>query len=100
MSESQPVNVSILDREYLVACRPEERQALTQAAQMVDERMRDLRAGAKTASLDRIAVLVALNLANELLSNKSTSQKQASHLGEDLETLKRRLDGLVERLAK
>jgi cell division protein ZapA len=100
MNDAQPVNVSILDREYLVACRADERQALTQAAQLVDERMRELRAGARTASLDRIAVLVALNLANELLGVKNSAQRVQSGLGDDLDSLKRRLDGLVERLAK
>ena len=28
MSESEPVSVSILDREYLIACTPEERAGL------------------------------------------------------------------------
>ena len=63
---SEPVTVSILDREYTVGVSDEERAGLASAARMLDARMRDLRGGNRMVAPDRLAVLTALNLAHEL----------------------------------
>lgn len=65
-AEHAPISLNILDREYVVGCAPSERADLVAAASLVDERLRALRATARTAGLDRLAVLVALNLAHDL----------------------------------
>ena len=68
MSESvTPVTVRILDREYQIACREDEREDLQSAAQLVHERMRETRSQGKVIGTDRIAVMTALNIAHELL---------------------------------
>lgn len=68
MSESvAPVTIRILDREYQIACREEERDDLVAAAELVHERMRETRSQGKVIGTDRIAVMAALNIAHELL---------------------------------
>ncbi|MCW5566782.1 MAG: cell division protein ZapA, partial [Dokdonella sp.] len=66
---SEPVSVRILDREYLIACAPEERSSLLNAALYLDRKLRELRDASanRGGGLDRIAVLAALNIAHELL---------------------------------
>jgi cell division protein ZapA len=64
------VSVSILDKEYQVACPPEERDALIAAARELDIRMRDIRQSGTVIGLERIAVMAALNLSHELLQAK------------------------------
>ncbi len=64
---SEPVNVRILDRDYLVSCEPGEREGLVSAAHLLDARMREIRGGNRMAAIDRIAVMAALNIAHELL---------------------------------
>jgi len=64
---SDTVFVKILDKEYQVACPPEERDALLQAADNLDDRMRAIRGGGTVIGLERIAVMAALNLSHELL---------------------------------
>ncbi len=69
MSESvAPVTVRILDREYQIACREDEREDLLAAAELVHERMRETRSQGKVIGTDRIAVMTALNIAHELLA--------------------------------
>ena len=92
---SDPIAVSILDREFLVACTPEERPGLIAAAAMVDGRMREIRNNARTASADRIAVMAALNIAHELLQLKQSSTQHDSALGGELDALKHRLDAML-----
>ena len=64
------VSVKILDKEYQVACPPEEVDALTASARYLDAQMSEIRDTGKVFGLDRIAVMAALNIANELLSSK------------------------------
>lgn len=63
----EPVRVTILGKEYQVACPPEERADLYASANLLDERMRTVRDGGRVVGADRIAVMVALNLAHEML---------------------------------
>ncbi|TXK64981.1 cell division protein ZapA [Alkalisalibacterium limincola] len=93
---SEPVSVRILDREYLVGCPPEERDGLLAAAKLLDARMREIRGNNRMAGIDRIAVLAALNLASELLDNRSTDGERDRELRRGLAELNRKLDGLLE----
>lgn len=68
---NETVFVKILDKEYQVACPREERQALQQSAQLLDERMKAIRNTGAVIGLDRIAVMAALNLSHELLQAKT-----------------------------
>lgn len=61
------VSVKILDKEYQVACPPEEQAALKESAEYLHRKMREIRDSGKIIGTDRIAVMAALNLANDLL---------------------------------
>src|SRR5438045_3462106 len=65
------LDVSILGREYRVACRESEREELMQAVQFVDRRMREIRDSGKISGTERIAVMAGLNIAHELLRARS-----------------------------
>jgi cell division protein ZapA len=67
------LDVSILGREYRVACKESERDELLQAVRYLDQRMREIRDGGKIAGTERIAVMAALNITHELLAAKAVS---------------------------
>lgn len=62
-----PVSVSVLDKEFRIACPPQERDALIRAARHLDSKMREIRHTGKVIGNDRVAVMAALNLTHELL---------------------------------
>jgi cell division protein ZapA len=66
-AESMSLDVSIMGREYRVACKPEERQELLDAVAYVDRQMRTIRDAGKQNNAERVAVMTALNVAHELL---------------------------------
>ncbi len=68
---NETVFVKILDKEYQVACPREERQALIESAQLLDDRMKAIRGSGAVIGLERIAVMAALNLSHELLQAKN-----------------------------
>lgn len=70
MNNIQTVTVTIMGKEYQVACPADEQGELLQAARQLDERMRSIRQGGSVIGLERIAVMAALNLSHELLLAK------------------------------
>ena len=67
MSDNEVVTVRILDREYQVVCAPGERKGLMEAALYLDAQMREVRESGKLTSVEKIAVMCALNFSDELL---------------------------------
>jgi cell division protein ZapA len=92
MSAGEPVSVSILDREYLIACTPDERAGLVAAASYLDAKMREIRNAARAATLDRIAVLAALTCAHELLGMRQRESSEAASLAHHLQALNAKLE--------
>lgn len=93
---SDGVNVRLLDREFLVGCQPEEREALLAAAQLLDARMREIRGNNRMVALERVAVLAALNLAAELQAVKRDGGGREAELRRGIADMNRKLDHLLE----
>jgi cell division protein ZapA len=74
------VEVKILDKEYLVACPQEEQEALLRSARHLDTKMREIRASGKVFGTERIAVMAALNITNEMLERDTMSDTSSSIL--------------------
>jgi cell division protein ZapA len=72
------VIVKLLDKDYQVACPPGQQDALTQSAAYLDQQMRKIRANGKVIGLERIAVMAALNISNELIQNGGGSSAQSA----------------------
>lgn len=92
MSGGEPVSIQVLDREFLVACEPQEREGLLAAARYLDGKMREMRNNARTVPFDRIAVLAALNLSHELLEARQRESSEAAQLAEKLQALNTKLE--------
>jgi len=67
VSQTNTVTVKILDKEYQVACPPEQQSELVVSASYLDKQMRSIRDSGKVIGLERIAVMAALNISHELL---------------------------------
>lgn len=65
------VDVSILGRDYSLACMPSEKDALLAAVRHVDQRMLAIKGNGKVASNERIAVMAAIQIAGELLNMRA-----------------------------
>ena len=80
--KSTTVEVDILDKEYLVACPEDAREALERAARHLDSKMREIRSSGKVYGTERIAVMAALNITHELLQNSRMSDSAEKVLSE------------------
>ncbi|SDD74311.1 cell division protein ZapA [Aquimonas voraii] len=93
---TDPVNLRVLDREFLVACKPEERAGLVASAEQVDRQLRELRRSHPSATVDRLAVLMALNLTHELNALRQSQRERDARLERSLTDLNHRLDALMQ----
>ncbi len=64
------LDVKILDRDFRVACSDEEKPELLEAVAYLDKKMREISDTGKVVSIDKIAVMAALNIAHEFLATK------------------------------
>jgi len=74
------LSVSILGREYRLACSPDEKDALLKSAQLVDTKMQTIREAGKVMGADRIAVMAALQFAHELLNERGADGVEVGEL--------------------
>lgn len=96
MSNALPIQISILDKEYKIACPSGEQPALLASAEYLDGKMREVRDGGKIIGSERIAVITALNIAHELL-NASKNQDIDEELSPRLKNLENKISQALEK---
>ena len=98
-TKPKTIDVSILGRTYKVACTDEERESLLAAVDYLDAKMSEIKETGKVASVERIAVMAALNISHELLSQRDNATVADMHQhgqevpedGFDFDSVKRRM---------
>ena len=88
---AKTIEISILGRNYKIACAEGEREALLEASAYLDGKMNEIRKAGKVNGTDRIAVMAALNIAHEFLSIKLGN-------GFDIGQAKRRISQIEAKL--
>ncbi len=89
------VSVRILDKEYQVACPVEERTDLLDSAEMLNAKMREIRDSGRIVGLDRIAVMAALNMANDLIHARARDQELEGNISDRLKMISDRVDNVL-----
>jgi cell division protein ZapA len=89
------VSIRILEKEYQVACPANEKTALMESAEMLNQKMREIRDSGKVVGLDRVAVMAALNMANELLQRTGEDQELKDIVGLRVKAMRERLDSAL-----
>ena len=70
MSEGKSLQITIMGREFRVACPEEQQASLLEAVDYLNKKMLEIRDAGKVIGLERIAIMAALNIAHEFLSTK------------------------------
>ena len=96
MTDAQPINISILDKDYKVACPPGEQSALLESARFLDGKMREVRDSGNIMGSERIAVITALNMANDLLRTSNLDKEIGSELPPRLKDLESKISRVLE----
>jgi cell division protein ZapA len=96
VSEKGALTISLLGREFRVACPEGEERQLLAAAEYLNRKLKEVRDTGKVVGNERIAIMAALNIAHESMSKPMN----AAGGGASLETasIRRRIVALQETL--
>ncbi len=95
MAKLKRVSVKILNKEYEVSCPPDKEDSLQEAAFYLDQKMFEIRKQGRVLNLERIAIMAALNIAHELLSNRQQKEIYVQSISEQIEQLQNRIDDVL-----
>jgi len=90
------VNVKILDKEYQVACKANERANLLDSAELLNIKMQEIRDSGKVSGIDRIAIMAALNLANELIQLRGQEESMEGDAALRIQAMRERVESALQ----
>ncbi|MCG6887219.1 MAG: cell division protein ZapA [Proteobacteria bacterium] len=96
-SDTKAVTVTILDKEYVFSCTEEEHHDLIRSADYLDRKMREIRETGKIIGSDRIAVMAALNISNELLAGANSAGKTDATVSQRIKGLEAKIEDALYR---
>ena len=97
MSENVSVTVEIMDKEYVISCPENEKDALLESARELNRRMRELRDGGKVLGTERMAVMTALNVIHEQLRQIDSHRASFASIEENARRLEQKITGAMSR---
>src|SRR6185436_20118788 len=86
-TEVTALEIRLMDREFKVACPEGEEQQLLASVDYLNKRIQEIKASGRVVGNERIALLAALNITHEFLSNKTPK-------GFDMGEVKRRIESM------
>jgi cell division protein ZapA len=86
------LTVNLLGREFRVACPEGEERQLTASAEYLNRKLKEIRDMGKVAGNERIAIMAALNIAHEMMSNRPPP----ASLAIDGDAIRRRIVSMQE----
>ncbi len=93
--DKKAVKVSIMQREFTIACQEEETQGVIEAASYLDKQMRAIANNNHALGTDRCAIMAALNISHELLAARR-NVGQDGEVSERLEKLHQKIDQAMD----
>ena len=97
MTQSKPVPVIILDKEYLISCPEDEREQLHAVVDFVNEKLEEVKSSGSVIGTERITIMATLNIANELLAYKLKNRDYTESVDSVVKRLQTKIDGVLTR---
>ena len=94
-AEKGAVTITLLGREFRVGCPEGEERQLMASVDYLNRKLKEVRDTGKVVGNERIALMAALNIAHESLSNQGS---KGGAPGYDAASLKRRITSMQETL--
>lgn len=89
------IAIKILDRTYKIKCPPDQAQELMEAARNLDEQMKKIQHAGNITSVDRIAIVAALNIGHELMVIKKQKSDTIDSMHTRIQDLQHRIQNFL-----
>ena len=94
---ASPINITILDKEYLITCDDNEKEMLRSSVDYLNDKMTEMKNSGSVIGTERIAVMTALNVVNELLTYKKENQDYTFKIDSTLKRLQSKINDALTR---
>ena len=91
------LDVTIMDQPYRLSCQEGGERTLREAVHYLDSKMKALRDSGKVKGNDRIAVMAALNMANELLRLRKQDAELQGAVSGRVKNMRERVEATLQR---
>jgi len=91
MNKAEPLTIKIMDKEYRIACPEEEKDNLRASADLLNEKLGEIKQQGSVIGTERIAIMAALNMSHEILHSQSLVVEHGD--------LNQRIEELSERIS-
>jgi len=95
MSTEVNTTIEILGKTYQIKCPEADVAALHQAAEYLEQKMTEMRDTGNVLSIDRIAVITALNISHQFLSLEKQTTLQANTIQHSIKSLESKLENAL-----
>jgi cell division protein ZapA len=85
-SQDSKISIRLLEKTFQIKCPPEQIEALQKAADYLDKEMRKMRESG-VVGLDRIAIIAALNMANQINEGNARDARYENDFSEKVRSL-------------
>ena len=90
------LDVTIMGREFRVACPEDEQQALLDSVTYLDKKMREIRDAGKVIGVERIAIMAALNIAHEFLGTRLAGSFDIGEYKRRMQSMQAQIDQALD----
>lgn len=99
MTEDKTINttIEILGKFYPIRCPESELESLLQAAKFLDEQMASIQESGKAINLERIAIMAALNISNQLLQHNKQKDSWVNKINHRISSLQDKLETTINK---
>ena len=97
MKQKDSLSITILDKEYRVACPPGEEESLQASANELNKKLSEIKRKGAVIGTERIAIMAALNICHEMLTGK-TIETEYADLNTRIESLSEKIDSSMREI--
>lgn len=84
--------MKILNKEIQVSCPAEAEEQLLEATLYLDKKMREISKNGRIIGVEKLAIIAALNITHELLSNRQQKEVYVQSVSAEIERLQNKLE--------
>ena len=95
MKDQESLTIKILEKEYRVACPVDEKETLLASANMLNDKLNEIKDKGAVIGTERIAVMAALNMSHELL-NSQVLKEEHTELNDRINSLSEKIDNTMQ----
>lgn len=91
MNKTEPLSITIMGKKYRIACPAEEKDNLLASANLLNNKLNEIKNQGSVIGTERIAIMAALNMSHEILHCEALSNEH-NDLNQRMDVLSQRIN--------